>query len=101
MTPRTQEDLHKILKYILVGGGIGAGVTTLANVLSEIKDSSNKLKLEDQLNQMSKPYNVVKIDPKYIKEKSRILNADLKEAIADDIKKSASETNLNTSAIPP
>ena len=102
MTPRTQEDLTKILKYILVGGGIGAGVTTLVKALSEINDSHNKLKLEDQLNQMSRPYNVVKIDPKYIKEKSRILNKDLKEAIADDIKKSASEeTNLNESTIPP
>lgn len=100
MNPRTTADLNKILKTSLVTGATGVGIITLLNALSDIKDSFNKVKLEDQLDKMSKPYNIVKIDPRYIKEKSRILNKDLKDAIADDIKKSASE-NINESAFSP
>lgn len=100
MNPRTTSDLNKILQWLLIGGGVGAGGVTLLNAISDIKDSANKAKLENQLNQMAQPYNIIKIDPKYIKDKSRILSPELKEAITKDIKKQASE-NINESIFSP
>lgn len=100
MNPRTTSDLNNILKWLLIGGSASAGSVALLNAISDIKDSTNKAKLEKQLNQMAQPYNVIKIDPKYIKDKSRILSPELKEAITEDVKKTAAE-DINKSALSP
>lgn len=100
MNPRTTSDLNSILQWLLIGGSASAGTVALLNALSDIKDSSNKAKLEKQLNQMAQPYNIVKIDPKYIKDKSRILSPELKSAITEDVKKTAAE-DINQSALSP
>lgn len=103
ISPKTQVSLADILRYAAIGGTAGFGFNTLLKVLSNFKQTSENTDIEKDLNRLAQPYKVVHIKPKYIKDKSKLLDPELleKATIQKEAAEDKSSTNVLESQISP
>ena len=76
----TDSEVNKVLRYLVAGAGIGTGLTTLFNAISDLGDTKRKKDLEAKIRQQALPHTIVELDPALIEQSISQTKPELQES---------------------